>query len=274
MPGLGRIVVYPIKSLDGIAVSSSRFVAGGGLEHDRAFAIRDNSGKIVTAKRFAGIHRLTAEFDLQAGTVRLAASAGDTEPPPPGEFRLSARNPDLEAWLGAFFGFEVTVDENRETGFPDDLDSPGPTVIGRPTLEAVARWFAPLDLAETRRRFRANLEFETAPGDPEPLPPFWEDRLFDADASPDALATVGFRVGEVRFEGTNPCARCAVPARDSHTGEAWPRFAQEFQAHRAAALPAWAPPTAFDHFYRLAVNTRVPASEVGKQIQVGDKVTM
>jgi uncharacterized protein YcbX len=187
---------------------------------------------------------------------------------------LAAGDAELERRLGEFFGFEVTLEENLETGFPDDLESPGPTVVGRPSLEAVAAWFPPLDLTETRRRFRATLELDCAENDDEPMPPFWEDRLFAPDASPDALATVGFRIGAVRFEGVNPCARCAVPTRDSHTGEVWPRFAQEFQTRRAESLPAWAPRTAFDHFYRLSVNTRVPPSETGKRIRIGDPVTV
>jgi uncharacterized protein len=267
MPRLARIVVHPVKSLDGIEVTESGFVAGGGLVHDRRFALRDGSGKIVNGKRFPGIHRLTAGFDLDRGTVRLAAPDRVAA-----DFRLAAGNAELERWLGEFFGFAVMIEENRETGFPDDLDSPGPTLVGRPSLEAVTAWFPPLDLAEVRRRFRANLEI--AGDDAGVLPAFWEDRLFDADAAPDALATIGFRIGEVRFEGVNPCARCAVPTRDSHTGDVWPRFAQDFQTRRAEALPAWAPRTAFDHFYRLAVNTRVPPSETGKQIRVGDTVNV
>jgi len=115
-----------------------------------------------------------------------------------------------------------------------------------------------LTMEEARRRFRANLEV----GGTEP---FWEDRLYDEPGS-----VVRFRVGDVIFEGTNPCRRCVVPSRSSTTGEVTPGFAKTFADHRRATLPAWANATRFDHFYRFAVNTRL--ANDGGVIRVGDKV--
>ena len=70
----------------------------------------------------------------------------------------------------------------------------------------------------------------------------------------------------------NPCQRCVVPPRDPETGEGWPDFAQTFRARREETLPDWADRTRFNHFYRLAVNTRAPQSEAGKRVRVGDEV--
>ncbi|MBI3697280.1 MAG: MOSC domain-containing protein, partial [Acidobacteria bacterium] len=138
-------------------------------------------------------------------------------------------------------------------GFPDDTNASGPTLVSTATLCEVARWFG-ADLDEMRRRFRANLEIDGVPA-------FWEDQLIG----------VTFRLGEVAIEGVNPCARCAVPSRNSLTGEVVdPAFAKSFAERRAKALPPWADRRRFDHYYRLALNTRIPESEAGKIIRVGD----
>ena len=99
------------------------------------------------------------------------------------------------------------------------------------------------------------------------LPAFWEDQLF---AATDANV-VRFKIGEVAFEGSNPCARCPVPTRDSFTGiAADPTFQKRFNELRRAQLPPWSPVDRFDHFYRLSTNTRVPGTEQGKLLRIGD----
>jgi uncharacterized protein len=134
--------------------------------------------------------------------------------------------------------------ENETAGFPDDTDAPGPTLVSTATLAAVASWFPGLSVDETRRRFRANLEIAG-------VEPFWEDGL----VGPPGTA-VPFQIGETRWLGVNPCQRCVVPTRDSATGAATPLFQKTFANRREAALPPWAAREQFDHFYRLAINTR------------------
>jgi uncharacterized protein YcbX len=149
---------------------------------------------------------------------------------------------------------------NGEVGFPDDLDCPGPTVISTATLSEVASWFKPLDTAQLRLRIRANLEIGG-------VPPFWEDRLYGVKGS-----LVRFRIGECLFDGNNPCQRCVVPPRDPFTGANIPEFAKVFARKREEKLPEWAEKSRFNHFYRLAVNTIVPADQAGKMVRVGDPV--
>lgn len=81
-------------------------------------------------------------------------------------------------------------------------------------------------------------------------------------------------MGEVLFSGVNPCQRCVVLTRDAVTGEADRSFQKEFMAKRKATLPSWVELSRFNHFFRLSVNTRVPESEAGKVLQVGDEVRM
>lgn len=101
------------------------------------------------------------------------------------------------------------------------------------------------------------------------MPAFWEDRLF---AEAESLAP--FRIGDILFEGINPCQRCVVPSRDPSTGEVFPHFQAIFMSKRKETLPSWSTPSRFNHFYRLSCNTRVPASEEGKSLHVGDPVTL
>ncbi len=150
--------------------------------------------------------------------------------------------------------------ENCETGFPDDLDAPGPTIVSTATLVAVAEWFPGLTVDEARRRFRANLEIDG-------VEPFWEDRLYGRDGEP-----VRFRIGDVEFFGTNPCQRCVVPTRDSQTGDVLSDFQKQFATQRESTLPVWAERSRFNHFYRLAVNTRVVSSD--GMLSVGSELSL
>jgi uncharacterized protein YcbX len=179
-------------------------------------------------------------------------------------------------WFSMYFDQAIQVRYTRE-GFPDDGLAAGPTIVSTASLETVCEWFPGMTLDEARRRFRTTLEIDGAssPGatdkngyasTSEKLPPFWEDQLFAGTET----TVVRFRIGDVAFEGSNPCARCPVPARESQTGIDMVGFQKRFIELRREQLPPWAPADRFDHFYRLATNTRVPSTESGKVLRVGD----
>ena len=118
-----------------------------------------------------------------------------------------------------------------------------------------------ISLEQIRRRFRTNLEI----ADTEP---FWEDHLFAK-----AGETVPFKIGDVQFLGTNPCQRCPVPTRDPFTGQVYPEFQKIFIRQREATLPANIERSRFNHFYRLALNTRIPLTEASKILKIDDSVS-
>ena len=258
MPYLARISIYPVKSLAPVSVPQTILLAGGALEHDREFALFSEDGKFLNAKRTPKIHGLRSSFDLHSGILHLQAAETGSK----GRFHLPEDIQALQHWLTCFFDQPVFVRRSGDGGFPDDLNSPGPTVISTATLEEVASWFPGLSVESARIRFRANLEI----GD---VPPFWEDQLFG-----DMDSAVPFEIGSAVFQGVNPCQRCVVPPRDPETGEALPDFSNIFRAKREETLPAWAVRARFNHFYRLAVNTRIPDSEAGKTLQVGNSVRL
>lgn len=256
MPYLAKILIYPIKSLDGVEVQQGRIINSGALEHDREFAIFDEHSRVVNGKQNPSIHQLRSYFHISHREISLQFPEKDSEY----VFHLDEERQTLAAILSDFFGFAVTLEQNSQGGFPDDLQSPGPTVISTATLAEVASWFPGVTIDEMRRRMRANLEIDGVPA-------FWEDQLFSASGE-----VLSFHVGDVQFLGVNPCQRCIVPTRDSFSGVAYPSFQKIFVQKRQVTLPEWAATSRFNHFYRLSVNTRLPSSEVGKFISVGEEV--
>ena len=253
---LARIDMFPVKSLDGVSVAQATVLGSGALAGDRTYALFDAQHCFVNAKRNAAIHRLRSTFAEDRGLITIAIDGDDLAV----TFHLQDQRPELEAWLSDYFQQTITLQENRDLGFPDDTAAAGPTLISTATLGAIAAWHN-LTLDEARRRFRTNLEIDG-------VPPFWEDQLFSADDSP-----VPFAIGDVVLEGVNPCQRCVVPTRDALTGTATPDFQKTFAQQRAATLPAWASTQRFNHFYKLAVNTNI-RGQAGQVLRVGDSVSV
>jgi uncharacterized protein YcbX len=274
-PRLANIRLHPIKALDPVRVNEARIGPNGGLELDRVWALYSADGQWVNAKRTAAMHLIRAAYAPNISSVTLTVP-GDRRDIPPMTFAFPGDTEGAAEWFTMYFEQAIQVRYTRE-GFPDDGLAAGPTIVSTPSLAAVCDWFPGMSLDEARRRFRTTLEIDAADGAeprlanghatvPERLPAFWEDQLFaDSESS-----VVRFKIGDIAFEGSNPCARCPVPARDSQTGANDDGFQKRFTELRRAQLPAWAPAERFDHFYRLATNTRVPSTECGKILRVGD----
>jgi uncharacterized protein len=257
-PTLSRIELFPIKSLDGVTVNCATVLASGALKGDRQYAIADSQGKFVNGKSTPLIHKLRATFSADLTTVTLQIQNTDRHE----TFSLDENRAPLASWLSEYFGQAVSLQENAHTGFPDDLNAPGPTIISTATLEALTQWFPELDSTELRRRFRTNLELSG-------VPPFWEDQLYG-----ESEDGVPFRIGDVQFLGINPCQRCIVITRNSLDGVAYPSFAQKFGQLRKENLPDWAPVKRFNHFYKLAVNTCIATESPSLSLGIGDRICL
>jgi uncharacterized protein YcbX len=254
---LSRILIFPIKSLDALELQQTRILSSGALEHDRAWALFDANGKFVNGKRNAAVHRLRSHIDLE----RRALTLRDTSERDLGTrtFSLDRDCDSLESWLQDYFKSQVVLRNNTDLGFPDDTDSPGPTIIGTATLTEIGRWFD-LPVEEVRARFRTNIELGGVPA-------FWEDRLFGP-----AGTVVRFRLGDAVFEGVNPCQRCIVPPRNPLTGALDETFVRRFTELRSRTLPSWSTRERFNHFYRVAINTRPHGDQGGQVLRVGDRI--
>ena len=210
-PILTRITVYPIKSLDGHRLQKVSITGGGSLAHDREFALVDDAGQYINGKRTSRVHHLRTSADLSSGVINFSAGGKCVR------FDVGGETVETEEWLGSFFGHRISLRHDSLTGFPDDTNANGPTLVSTASIEEVASWFSGLNADEVRRRFRPNLEISGVPA-------FWEDRLFGGRSE-----VVRFTIGPVSFEGTNPCARCVVPTRNPETGSA---FVSGFRARR------------------------------------------
>jgi uncharacterized protein YcbX len=269
-PRLANIRLHPIKSLDPMHVKEARIGPGGGLEFDRAWALYSADGQWLNGKRTVAIHLIRAAFAPDVSSVTLSVP-GDSRKTPTKTFAFPGDTAAASQWLSKFFEQPVTVRHSPE-GFPDDAIANGPTIISTASLQAVCGLFSGMTIDDARLRFRTTLEID---GDrsavaSEEVPAFWEDQLFSAEER----GAVRFRIGEVNFEGSNPCARCPVPPRDPHTGVIIPGFQKIFSDYRRSHVPAWCPEARFDHYYRLATNTRVASSEAGKILRVGDPLLL
>jgi uncharacterized protein len=260
-PHLAGIRLHPIKALDPINVSEARIGPNGGLELDRAWALYSLDGKWINGKRAPAIHLIRATYKPDLSSVGLSAPE-DHRGLAPIRVKFPHEPEKAAKWFTEYFEQPVIVRYARE-GFPDDGLAPGPTIVSTASLQAVCDWFEGVTLNEARERFRTTLEIDGTPS-------FWEDQLF----GPNENYVVRFKIGDVAFEGSNPCARCPVPPRNPRTGEERLGFSKLFSELRRATLPAWSPAERFDHFYRFATNTRVPGTEQGKLLRLGDLVQM
>lgn len=254
---LARIRLHPIKSLDPLEVQQARIGPAGSLEQDRAWALYTADGRWVNGKRTAAVHLIRASYapDLAKVTLSVPADRRRIRPitvPFPGDTESAAE------WFSVYFEQKIIVRHSAE-GFPDDTAANGPTIISTASLQKVCELFPQIDLENARRRFRTTLEIDGVPA-------YWEDQLF----GPEHTSMVRFRIGEVNFEGSNPCARCPVPPRDPQTGEINTEFTRAFTNMRRSTIPRWTPEARFDHYFRLATNTRVASSEAGKTLRAGD----
>jgi len=274
LPRLTGIRLHPIKSLDPVAVPEARIGPGGGLEHDRAWALFSVDGRWVNGKRTAAMHLIRATYATDLSSVTLAVP-GDRRNLPARTFPFPGGAEEAAEWFSVYFEQQILVRHAPE-GFPDDTIANGPTIISTASLQMVSDWFPGLTLDSARQRFRTTLEIDSAHGAANAasenghLPAFWEDQLYGEDER----SVVRFRIGEVHFEGSNPCARCPVPGRDPQTGADLAGFQKRFSDLRRETLPPWAPAARFDHFYRLAVNTRVAPAETGKPLRLGDSLKL
>jgi uncharacterized protein YcbX len=244
MAQVSAIFLHPIKALDAVAVEAATVLASGALAHDRRWALFDARGRFVNGKNRAAIHAIRAQYELTRFEVSLEGKV----------FSLVRQSEELAAHLSDRLEEPIRVAENPDVGFPDDLDSPGPTCVSRASLAEVARWFG-FSLDEARARFRTNIEVDG-------VEPFWEDQLYQAN----------LRAGAVELSVVNPCQRCVVPSRHPTTGDVTPMFQKRFVEWREAGFPGTGRREPFNHYYRFAVNTKLAPDQAGKTLRLGDEV--
>ncbi|HXO60833.1 MAG TPA: MOSC N-terminal beta barrel domain-containing protein [Candidatus Acidoferrales bacterium] len=260
-PRLAHIQIHPIKSLDPVEVPATTIGSAGSLQFDRAWAIYSLDGRLINATRVPALHLIRATYEPNFATVTLAVP-NHRHRTPSATFAFPADTTSAATWFSKFLAYPVMV-RHDPAGIPDDLIANGPTIISTASLQAVCDWFPGMTIAEARLRFRTTLELDG-------VPRFWEDQLF----GPELRSVVRFHIGEVAFEGSYPCIRCPIPARDPQTGADIIGFQKRFAQQRRAHLSPWSHANRFEHFYCLATNTRIASTESGKRLHLGDSLVL
>jgi uncharacterized protein YcbX len=260
-PRLAHIQIHPIKSLDPVEVPATTIGSAGSLQFDRAWAIYSLDGRLINATRIPSLHLIRATYEPNFASFTLAVP-NDRRNIPVATFAFPSDTASAAEWFSKFLSYPVMV-RHDAAGIPDDPIANGPTIISTASLQAVCDWFPGMTIAEARLRFRATLELDG-------VPPFWEDQLFGAELR----SVIRFHIGEVAFEGSYPCIRCPIPARDPQTGADIIGFQKRFAQQRRAHLPPWSHADRFEHFYCLATNTRIPSTESSKHLHLGDTLLL
>ncbi len=257
-PTLKNITIYPVKSLDGVSLQKATISEGGCLLHDREFAICDESGNFINGKSNPLVHTLRSKIDLESETISLKHQHESVW----NKFNLKTNDKDLLDFLSQYFSTKVQLIKDSTGRFLDVPDHAGVTIISTSSLQAVSAWFNQISLDEVRKRFRVSLELDGVPA-------FWEDHLFTSGDQ-----SVAFKIGEVNIMGIKPCERCVVPTRNPETGEVIHAFPKLFAKKRLENQPIASTLSSYGHGYFLSVNCMISASEIGKTLKIGDRVTI
>ncbi|MEP7264732.1 MAG: MOSC N-terminal beta barrel domain-containing protein [Bacteroidota bacterium] len=257
-PAISGITIYPIKSLDGVSLQKAQITEGGCLLHDREYAMSDAEGNFIIGKSNSLVHTLRSSIDFENQVVSFRHQQESTW----SHFNLVKNITDIQDYLSAHFGIAVILNQNKTGRFMDIPDISGLTILSTESLQIISGWFGNMPLEETRKRFRATLEITGVPA-------FWEDHLFSSEGS-----GIEYKVGNVTLFGMSPRARCVVPTRNPDTGEVIHGFPKSFARHRAQTLPEFSKLKEYGHHYHLTVNCYAPATEIGKWINVGDKIEL
>ena len=70
-PFIDKIIIYPIKSLDGLSISKATLLKSGALEYDRQWAIFTKNNKLIHAKTNNKIYKLRATYNDSVSQVNL-----------------------------------------------------------------------------------------------------------------------------------------------------------------------------------------------------------
>ena len=260
----------PASSIASRSTRSSRSTAsrGRGRGPSRAVVWRttaaspsvDADGRFVNGKRTAAVHHIRAEYDLANMTVQFHDTRDDTA-----EFSLAdSRTRNRPRGSPTALGHRLHSSGKRGCRLPRRHRRPRPDAHQHRHARAKSHsWFPGLTLDETRRRFRANLEIDG-------VEPFWEDQLVGPRRQRSSVPNRRASIGSASILASAASSRRAKPTpaeRRRASKRRSPSVASE-------SLPAWAPGDRFNHFYRLAVNTRLaPGQSPSARLRVGDAVT-
>ncbi len=218
---LSEIWIYPIKSLGGIRLKSSK-VKEKGLELDRRWMLIDEHGNFLTQRVFSSmaLFELTMTDDLlevsfKGNQIAIPKKSESNGSPIQSKIWDDSVityevNPTISGWFSSMLGMNC-----RLVSFPEDGSRPVDAaykindenvsladgypflIIGQASLDDLNhRLKKPLPI----NRFRPNFVFTGGE-------PYQEDSWRN------------FKIGKNNFIGVKPCARCVLTTVDQETAE-------------------------------------------------------
>jgi uncharacterized protein len=218
-----RLFIYPIKSLGGIAVDTSR-VTDRGLENDRRWMIVDNENKFLTIREYPKMTRLQLEIHEDGLQINALEQSSNLKIKFGSELdrienvtiwnasvKANPYSHEVNHWLSEMLGghcklvympdhssrpVDTTSGYHPEGKFTSFADAYPFLLVSEESMNDLnKRLTNPMSIL----RFRPNLVF--AGGDP-----YTEDMIED------------FEINGVKFTGLENCARCGIPNVDPATG--------------------------------------------------------
>ncbi len=247
---LSKIIVYPFKSLEGVAIESSTFTSGGALKWDRRWKLIDEHDNVINSKVTDQLISVNTNWNIKAEQVSFESEVGDFT------IGFTQLNKSSE-YFSELFKKKVWVKECSDLGFPDDEKYPGPTIVGTQSITELAKAFPDISFEEWVKRLRVNLLIELKR-------PFEEDLWLDQFIDP--VLSLG---EQAKLELNNYCQRCNVPAKNPTFAKFNNEFRREFTDYRQRELEGKVSNRFFNHFYRICINTTL--REKG-EIHLGDSV--
>lgn len=218
---LSEIWIYPIKSLGGIRLKSSR-VQGKGLEHDRRWMLVDENNAFMTQR----IHNQMALFKLQwLGNDFVITFKGDSISLPIDHSPLG-NEIKTKVWDDPVV--TVEMDYSYSSWFSEKLRMPCklvsfPEINARPVDSKYAINNDHVSLADgypiliVGQSSLDDLNHKLAI--PLPMNRFRPNLVFTGGYPYEEDSWKHFTVGKNKFAGATPCSRCVLTTVDQETGE-------------------------------------------------------
>jgi uncharacterized protein len=225
---LSEIWIYPIKSLGGIQMNSAR-VFEKGLQYDRRWMLVDENGTFMTQRNFPEMSLFKLSINGDELTITFRKNVNDLEHP---SIVLKASSPALGKVIPAVIWKDlvqtVEVDFRISKWFSDHLQIPC-KLVSFP--ETHPRPVDPLYKVNDEHVSLADAYPFLVVGQsslddlneklkmPIPMNRFRPNFVFTGGEAFEEDHWKAFAIGNNRFIGVKPCARCAVPTIDQDTAE-------------------------------------------------------
>lgn len=220
MKRLTEIWIYPIKSLGGIRLRSSR-VLPKGLEHDRRWMLIDEHGGFLTQRTLPSLALIKMEHHANRLWVSYQNERWPLPWQPSGTGRIRTHVWDDEV-------FVREVDESRSGWFSDILQQPVrlvafPEEEARPVDPRYAHAHEHVSLADGYPLLvigeSSLADLNSRLKSPVPMNRFRPNLVFSGGEPYEEDGWDFFAIGQNKFKGVKPCARCVMTTIDQATAQ-------------------------------------------------------